>query len=292
MESRPTARLIGAALRGDGLSADVIANITNGGDGDGGAKGEKGTKKVVVLLEHSNLGERGCFAIAGDSSGNGSDSDGHIGELAMKMVLANLQATAITQPFDTAVPTTAAAGTVEFDPEKENELRKVFEDWWDRASGGDVTTGHVEANISAASSLPNDELPSGDVIAHALDELAVKSVAAMDIGEEVNAPPPTKTNNDIDRSNGEKPGGSASSASSANEHTSTEQRPTGSAKENDEQDASISALTEHKSSVAAAESPPQQKKRKAPGPILVRAGGGVGGGRKKKKKGKITIGKA
>mmetsp|Transcript_16800 Transcript_16800/g.36496 ORF Transcript_16800/g.36496 Transcript_16800/m.36496 type:complete len:295 (+) Transcript_16800:3-887(+) len=294
MESRPTARLIGTALRGDGLRAEVIVDAANGATssssyGDGAAKGEKGTKKkVLVMLEHSTLGERGCFAI----DGGGSDSDGRIGELAMKMILANLQAATIAPSNDTATPTTATQGMIAFDPAMENELRKVFEDWWDRASGGDVTTmGHAEADVAAAAaaSLLSDKLPSGDVIAHESDELGVKTVAAVDIGDEVSAPPPTKTNNDVDRSTGVMPRGSASSVPAVEGHA--DQRPAGSAKENQEEDRS--ALTNQKSSAAAVESPPQQqKKRKAPGPILVRAGGGVGGGRKKKKKGKITIGKA
>mmetsp|Transcript_16802 Transcript_16802/g.36499 ORF Transcript_16802/g.36499 Transcript_16802/m.36499 type:complete len:300 (+) Transcript_16802:3-902(+) len=299
MESRPTARLIGTALRGDGLRAEVIVDAANGATssssyGDGAAKGEKGTKKkVLVMLEHSTLGERGCFAIGDDGSGRGSDSDGRIGELAMKMMLANLQASAAIAPSsDTAAPAAAAQGTIAFDPAMENELRKVFEDWWDRASGGDVTTmGHAEADVAAAAaaSLLSDKLPSGDVIAHESDELGVKTVAAVDIGDEVSAPPPTKTNNDVDRSTGVMPRGSASSVPAVEGHA--DQRPAGSAKENQEEDRS--ALTNQKSSAAAVESPPQQqKKRKAPGPILVRAGGGVGGGRKKKKKGKITIGKA
>mmetsp|Transcript_8435 Transcript_8435/g.19029 ORF Transcript_8435/g.19029 Transcript_8435/m.19029 type:complete len:501 (-) Transcript_8435:409-1911(-) len=290
MESRPTARLIGTALRGDGLCAEVIADAANGTAascyGDGTAMGEKGAKKkVVVMLEHSTLGERGCFAI----DGGGSDSDGRIGELAMKMILANLQAATIAPSNDTATPTTATQGMIAFDPAMENELRKVFEDWWDRASGGDVATmGRAEANTAAAASLlNNDRLPSGDVTAHVSDGLEAKTIASIGIGEEGSAPPPTKTNNYIDRSTEEKPRGSASSCVEGH----TDQRPTGPAKENQEED--ISALTKQKSSVATVESPQQQqKKRKAPGPILVRAGGGVGGGRKKKKKGRITIGKA
>ena len=300
MESRPTARLLGKAMGGTGLRAEVVAN---GND----------SPKVVVTIDHQSLGETGSFAIVNNSKDDGS---GRIGETAMSMLLANIEADSRrrTSRARSASPATndsspgakSPSATISgVDPEEENEMRKVFEQWWDRMTRGENASSSVSKEKSYSNS------PSVPI------ETTSRSPAAMvangersDINESTQATAkPSATGIGEERVAGLGRKSPAQTTASGKEQqtqaNSSSLAVANGVKENVKNDSAIARAsstsaaaakigndtstgkdnTEEKTS--ASPSQIQKKKRKTPGPILVRAGGG-----KKKKKGKITIGKS
>ena len=296
MESRPTARLLGKALGGTGLRAEVLANHNNG------------SPKVVVTIDHQSLGETGSFTILND---NKDDDSGRIGETAMSMLLANTEADSrrtsgarsdASATNDSSPGAKSPSATIfGVDPEEENGMRKVFEQWWDRMMRGENAS--EEMSDSSSSSVPSETTNQSSAATVAEGERSnitestqdAAKPSAIGIGEERAAGLERKSQARTTAS-GKELQTQANSSSLAvangvkeNVKNDSSARATSTsavaAKVGDEP-STATAATEEKTS--ASPSHMQKKKRKTPGPILVRAGGG----RKKKKKGKITIGKA
>ena len=300
MESRPTARLLGKAMGGTGLRAEVVAN---GND----------SPKVVVTIDHQSLGETGSFAIV---NGNTDDDNGRIGETAMSMLLANIEAdsrrrttrarSASRATNDSSPGAKSPSATISgVDPEEENEMRKVFEQWWDRMTRGENASSSVskEKSYSNSPSVPIETtsrspaamVANGERSGITESTQATAKPSASVIGEEraagLEQKSPAQT--------------TASGKEQQTQANSSSLAVANGVKENVKNDSAIARAsstsaaaakigndtstgkdnTEEKTS--ASPSQIQKKKRKTPGPILVRAGGG-----KKKKKGKITIGKS
>ena len=301
MESRPTARLLGKALGGTGLRAEVA----NGNDRGGGSP------RVVVTIDHHSLGETGSFAIVDDNdedTGNG----GKIGEKAMAMLLANIEAdsrrksiTAATSSAGNSSPSAVISGV---DPEEENEMRKVFEQWWDMLTKGPSTSKEISSasDLSTPIGKTNQSSPAmaakgmAGILKTPHDTGAAKA-SAIGIGidkesESANMEQkspisiaakaqPIKLNDAaLVGANGVKENVTNDSSKRA---TST----SGAAAQDGDNPSSAAVADATEATALSSPVQVQKKKRKTPGPILVRAGGGVGGGRKKKR-GKITIGKA
>ena len=301
MESRPTARLLGKALGGTGLRAEVVSGDDRGG----------GSSRVVVTIDHHSLGETGSFAIVDD---NDEDNGGKIGEKAMAMLLANIAAdsrrkpiTATTSSTENASPSAVISGV---DPEEENEMRRVFQQWWDMLTKGPSTsketssTSDLSTPIEKASQsspimaakgaagiieLPHDTgTTKTSVIGIGIDKESSESLANMErkspISIAAKAQPTTLNDTALVGANGVKEN---VTDDSSNGVTST----SGAAAKDGDNPSSAAVADATEANALSSPFQVQKKRRKAPGPILVRAGGGVGGGRKKKR-GKITIGKA
>lgn len=297
MESRPTARLLGKALGGTGLRAEVVSGDERGG----------GSSRVVVTIDHHSLGETGSFAIV---DGNDEDNGGKIGEKAMTMLLANIEAdsrrkpiTATTSSTGNASPSAVVSGV---DPEEENEMRRVFQQWWDMLTKGpstsketsstsDLSTPIGKAKTMAAKGvagiieLPHDTgTTKTSVIGIGIDKESSESLANMErkspISIAAKAQPTTLNDTALVGANGVKEN---VTNDSSNGLTST----SGAAAKDGDNPSSAAVADAPETNALSSPFQVQKKRRKAPGPILVRAGGGVGGGRKKKR-GKITIGKA
>ena len=301
MESRPTARLLGKALGGTGLRAEVVSGDDRGG----------GSSRVVVTIDHHSLGETGSFAIVDD---NDEDNGGKIGEKAMAMLLANIEAdsrrkpiTATTSSTENASPSAVISGV---DPEEENEMRRVFQQWWDMLTKGPSTsketssTSDLSTPIEKASQsspimaakgaagiieLPHDTgTTKTSVIGIGIDKESSESLANMErkspISIAAKAQPTTLNDTALVGANGVKEN---VTDDSSNGVTST----SGAAAKDGDNPSSAAVADATEANALSSPFQVQKKRRKAPGPILVRAGGGVGGGRKKKR-GKVTIGKA
>jgi len=262
-------------------------------DGGGGPPG------VVVTIEHHGLGEKGSFAIVdGKHEGDG----GRIGENAMTMLLANIETDGrrkeLLRSTSSAAPGAKApcATISRFDPEEENEMRRVFEEWWDKMMRGDASSF---ASTKKKSDQSNECIPmeatkqSPAMMIADITEVS-RDTAKPKIGEEraagLERMPPGLTKGSSKEQQTKANSSALAAASCVKENNTSEFTSTSAvaAKGGDDPSAASAASEER------ASSPPsqmQKKKRKAPGPILIRAGGGIGGGRKKKK-GKITIGKA
>ena len=299
MESRPTARLLGKAMGGTGLRAEVVAN-------------GNGPPKVVVTIDHQSLAETGSFAIVND---NTDDDSGRIGETAMSMLLANIEAdsrrtsSARSASFatnDSSPGAKSPSATISgVDPEEENEMRRVFEKWWDRMMRGEdaSSSGSKEKANSSSPSVPIETTSrsSAQAAMGANGERsninepkkATAKPSAIGIGEERAAGLERKSPAQTTVSDKEqKTQANSSSLAVANgvkenvKDDSARATSTSAAAANGNDIAIGKDNMEEKTSTSPSQI--QKNKIKTPGPILVRAVGG----RKKKKKGKITIGKS
>mmetsp|Transcript_31801 Transcript_31801/g.93386 ORF Transcript_31801/g.93386 Transcript_31801/m.93386 type:complete len:501 (-) Transcript_31801:1576-3078(-) len=317
MESRPTARLLGKALGGTGLRAEV-AN-SNGDDCSGGSP------RVIVTIDHHSLGETGSFAIV---DGKEEDDGGWIGEKAMAMLLANIEAkcrrkstTAATCSTGNSPPPGAKSPSVFIsgvDPEEENGMRRAFEQWWDTtrrgasisketSSASDPSAPIGKTNQSppvmavkgatGIAKLPHDTTNKSSVIDIGIGIGIDKESVGMPANMERKPPTSITANEQLTKSNDSALVGANGVKENVTNGSSKGVTSTSgaAAKGGDNPSTAAASAEAADAAEAKASSSPsqvQKKKRKAPGPILVRAGGGVGGGRKKKKRGKFTIGKA
>ena len=300
MESRPTARLLGKAMGGTGLRAEVVAN---GND----------PPKVVVTIDHQSLTETGSFAIVND---NTDDDSGRIGETPMSMLLANIEAesrrtssarSASSATNDSSPGAKTRSATISgVDPEEENEMRRVFEQWWGRMMRGENASSSVskEKSDSSRPSIPMETtsrssaqvavVANGERSDNTKSTRATTTHNATGIGEEREAGLERKSPAQTPASDKEQQTqANSSSLAVANDvkenvkNDSARATSTSAAAAKIGNDISTGKdVMEEKTSTSPSQI--QKKKRKTPGPILVRAGGG----RKKKKKGKITIGKS
>ena len=299
MESRPTARLLGKAMGGTGLRAEVVAN-------------GNGPPKVVVTIDHQSLAETGSFAIVND---NTDDDSGRIGETAMSMLLANIEAdsrrtssarSASSATNDSSPGAKSPSATISgVDPEEENEMRKVFEKWWDRMMRGEdaSSSGSKEKANSSSPGVPIETTSrsSAQAAMGANGERsninepkkATAKPSAIGIGEEGAAgwerKSPVQTTVSDKEQKTQANSLSLAVANGVKENVkddSARATSTSAVAAKIGNDISIGKDNmEEKTSTSPSQI--QKKKRKTPGPILVRAGGG-----RKKKKGKITIGKS
>ena len=300
MESRPTARLLGKALGGTGLRAEVVSGDDRGG----------GSSRVVVIIDHHSLGETGSFAIVDD---NDEDNGGKIGEKAMAMLLANIAAdsrrkpiTATTSSTENASPSAVISGV---DPEEENEMRRVFQQWWDMLTKGPSTSKETSStsDLSTPIGKASQSSPTmaakgaGGIIELPHDTGTTKtSVIGIGIDKESESLANVERKSPISIAAKARPtklndtalvGANGVKENVTNDSSKGVISISGEAAKDGDNPSSAAVADATEANTLSSPFQAQKKKRKAPGPILVRVGGGVGGGRKKKR-GKITIGKA